>query len=368
MALTWPNYSVTIGTKGPLLNPQAVQDLLDLSGGHPERIGLRFQAPISLLNGTGFAAYDNAVQQCNTAGLPILLTVKKFPDPAPGTVQEIAAFAMLLASRYDGKHGHGIIQGLDIGNEDYQYSDFGQLADTMLACYTQIKSSHPDLLVLPGCTLQRNSSAMKAAVAVFLQKAGHACDGLNIHTYFGIPASGPHTPEDGSVANVPSFPQYVQNINDVCTQATINMDIYCTEFGFACSPVNHGNVVIFSQADQATHLLYCIDQARKLGVKHMSVFTLGYATPAPDGMSLVQIGGQKTLAYQQLKSYIAQYPTWGSVPVPPPDPGPPASTPTAEQIAQAVADVQAARAALTTQLQAIDAKLADALAQLQPAP
>jgi len=75
----------------------------------------------------------------------------------------------------------------------------------------------------------------------------------------------------------------------------------------------------------------------------------------------------RTQAFNDIKGYIAQFPSWDAPPPggdPPPDPG--SGQPTPAQIATAIADILAARSAGAAQWQAVDAKLADALAQLQP--
>jgi hypothetical protein len=307
-----------MGYWGQTLPQQAIHDLLDLSGGHPERIMLRYQAAMGRVT-ANWGIYDTAVAQCNAAGIPIYLCCKRFDGASVtghATTSEIAAFASAVATRYKGK-----LAGIEIGNEDYGYSDFGALADAMLACYDKLKQIDSKMLVLPGCTLQRNTTNLKQALTVLLSRAGHVVDGTNVHTYFGIPGTGSHTPQDGSVGNTPSFPQYIQAVQEVCkAQGFPGMGIYDTEFGFASTGVNHGNVLVFNEADQAKHMLYCLDTARTMGVKHMSWFTLGYHSP-PDGMSLRQPHGP-TLAYTALKDYIAKYPTWGSATPQPPDPNP----------------------------------------------
>lgn len=366
MATTWPHFSITWGTKGPALNPQTIKDLLTLSGGHPELIGLRFQAPMNMLIQSSFNVYDNAVQQCNNAGIPIMLTCKRAPDAAPAGATDMLSFATTLATRYDGNHGHGTVQAVDIGNEDYQYSNFGLLADTMNAVYPALKSINPDLLILPGATLQRNSTNMKAAVTTLLQKAGKYIDGINIHTYFGIPGTGPHTPDVGTVNNVPSFAQYVQAIKDVCAACGYPaMPIYDTECGFPCTGQNHSGVPIFSEADQWKWIQYCLDQARQAGVRHMSIFTLGYGSP-PDGMSLVQNG--PTVAFHGLQAYIAKYPQLGTIGSSDPgssgDPGSGSGSSPQPDVASAIAALKSAQASLS----ATQAAVTQALADLQPTP
>lgn len=376
MAPTIAPYGITVGSKTGTFNSQCIKDMVDLVGGRKNAICLRYQVPMSVVAPSvgqyNWKPYDLVVQLCAEAGVQCYLTIKKFPDSGNPTPAEVTAFAMAIADRYGDK-----VAAIEGGNEDFKYSEFGLMAEVMVAMYTRVKAINPNILLLPGSTLQRNTTDMKAAMATFLQKAGRHTDGINIHTYFGIPGTGPSVPQDGSKPNVPSFSQYVQNMRDVCqAQGYPNMAIYDTEFGFACTSVNHGNVPIFSEADQAKHILYCLEQARLMGVMHMSWYTLGYAS-TPDGMSLVQANGRKTPAYVALKDYIAKYPTWdGSTPPPPPpdeeeeEPPSEPTGPTAEQLAAALLQIDQAvihRRAASAALQSADECLTKAVALLRPA-
>ncbi|SRR6266571_7412 len=299
----------TIGSKGPQLNPQAIIDMKDLG-----MDCLRFQIPLAMLK-QSFALYDDAVAKCNAAHIDLTLPIKHYPDtPGYPSPTEAGDMAVALASRYDGAHGHGTVQVIEIGNEDYGYSDFGALASAMNAAYLRVQAVNPHVLVTPGSTLQRNTTNMKAALTTLFKSAGSHIDCANLHTYFGIPSTGPHVPEDGSVANVPSFSQYVQAAQGVAAACGYpGKSIWITEFGFACTSVNHGSVVIFSEADMWKHIQYCLDQGLALNVERMYLFTLGYGG---DGMSLVQPHGH-TIAYAGVKAWIAAH---GGTPPPPPPP------------------------------------------------
>src|SRR5438128_10449372 len=112
----------TIGSKGPLLNPQAITDMQDLG-----MTCLRFQAPLSLVKSTNFAIYDDAVKKCNAANIDLTLVIKHFPDAGYPSPVEASDMAVALATRYDGAHGHGTVQVIEIGNQEFGYYDFGHL-------------------------------------------------------------------------------------------------------------------------------------------------------------------------------------------------------------------------------------------------
>jgi hypothetical protein len=341
-----PVYGVTMGYWGTTLPDQAITDLTNLTSGHPERICLRYQAPMKELK--DWNVYDIAVRKCNDAGIPIFLPIKKFPE-GRGSAAEYTNFAVAMATRYNGKSGHGKADATCIGNEDFGPDDFGPLADTMIQCYQKIKDANPDMLILPCSILQRNEQKIRACARTLLQKASKFIDGINVHTYFGIPngANISHVPDDGSVPNVPSFPQYIAAVRDECMKAGHpDMGIYDTEWGFASTRQNHEKVRIFTESDQMKWLLYCLTQGMQLGLRHMSWFTLAYHSPA-DGMSL-RLGAHLTPAFQAYKGFIAQHPTWDDVPVPEPTPEPtppPEPLPIGDAIQQAMQAIQRAQLA-----------------------
>ena len=330
-------FGITIGSKGPQLHPQALIDMKAIG-----LTDLRFQVPGSLIapspNTFNWGLWDDAVSKANAAGVNLTLTIKQlapfmlgadgYPDP-----QHAASFASMIAGRYDGKSGNGKIDVLEMGNEDYNLSStfaFAQLAAAMSAVYPAAKSANPDLIVTPGSLLQRNTANIKQAVDVLWQNAAGKFDALNFHFYTGIPGNGSIDPSDGSLANIPNFPQYVQAIQGVnASHGQPDFPIWCTEFGFpVTNSFGRDPRTIVTEAVQWSNLKYLYDQAASLGVDRMYAFTLGYATPSPDGMSLVQANGHQTLAYTGLKSYIA-----GGTPTPTPTPPPvPTPTPTSQVI------------------------------------
>src|SRR5579875_469005 len=352
-------YGVTVGSKGPQLNPQVITAMRDLG-----LTSLRFNLSATVLtDGRGsynWAVADNFVQQCNEAGIEGYYVLKDLPaawldSQGLPTPAGMLAYASAVASRYNGKTGHGKIGVLEVGNEAYSLSStfYGaQLAAAMNAVYQPIKNINADLLVVPGALLQRNTQTIENGTATLLQQAAHSMDALNCHTYFGIPGNGHIDPSDGSLPNIPSFPQYIEAMQGVLAQHTISLPIWVTEFGWATT-ANFGRALrtVVTPELQWQYEKYCYDQAAKLGVQRMYVFTLGFANP-PDGTSLVQAGGAKTVAYNGLKAYIAGQPSSD----PPPNNGNDGgnggnsgggSGPTSAQIAQAVSLLDEAKQLLS---------------------
>lgn len=296
-------YGVTIGTKGPMLDSRVIAAMQDLG-----LDSLRFQVPSSLVCDNGgivrkWELWDNAVQQCQDGHVKLYLTVKQLPKtllqnglPTAVALQKISS---QIARRYAGK-----LAGIEIGNEDFNLSSvfyFTSLGQAMKACYPAIKSIDHTIQVIPGALLQRNSKNIIQAVEDLTYEAYTAnWDVLNFHFYTGIPGNGHIAPDDGTVQNVPSFQQYIDDIKQ--GMKGVQVPIWCTEYGFTVNQ-NFGRALrtVVSQETQASYIKYCLDTARANNVGAMFLFTIGYHNPT-DGMSIIQ-DGNKTLAYDLIKAY-----------------------------------------------------------------
>src|SRR5215469_11416792 len=116
-----------------------------------------------------WSVVDTAIQTMNRAGIHIDFAIQKTPGfhqtltcygtpylPGPA---EMAQFATIIATRYDGKHGHGKIDSFEIGNEEYD-NHFVLSSAVSEACrsavvygpvleagYKAIKAANPNALV-----------------------------------------------------------------------------------------------------------------------------------------------------------------------------------------------------------------------------
>jgi hypothetical protein len=299
-------YGVTIGSKGSLLDSRAVAAAKDIG-----LSTIRFQLPWNVAEkrkgNYDLTIWTDAINKCQSAGLKLIISLMQPPafwqdtDGLP-LAAGMAALAETLAT-----HFKGVLSGIDLGNEDFNDTSafkFPQLGQCLNAVVPAVAAIDPGLVILPGALLQRNTAHIDQAVTELLQTAGPNVHCITFHWYPGLPSNAPHDPSDGSMPNVPSFPQYVDVIRGAASAAGYpDVPILCTEFGWPTSSVNHNPSLVVDQATQAQYYAYVYDQAESLGLIGMFPFTLGFATP-PDGMSLVQEGGP-TLAYQQLKARIA---------------------------------------------------------------
>jgi len=262
---------------------------------------------------------DANVKACNQAGINLMLTVL-FP-PSWGqsggfpTPQWTLQFAQAMASRYDGTHGFGQIQGIELGNEDYSINGDNPtaLAATMNYCYDKLKQQYPNLIVGPGCCLHRNTSTITSFFQTLWKNAPAKYDYINFHFY--CQNNNSSDPSVGG-SSFSSFPQLLQQLQTAAQNAGHpNFPIWITESGW---PVNSNggfasNYVVSPQ-NQANYIKYCLDTLKGLNqpAKYF-IYTLGYAdqgAPAVGighslGMSLYQVSysGNPLPAYTMVQNY-----------------------------------------------------------------
>lgn len=270
-----------------------------------------------------WGALDGNVQACNKAGINLILTVL-FP-PSWGssggvpTPQWTLKFAQAMASRYDGTHGFGKIQGIELGNEDYGFPDDPtSLANTMNYCYPVLKKAYPNLIVGPGAALHRSTSKIQSWFRTLWAKAAGNFDYANFHYYAQNNNSSDPSVDGGS--NFMSFPRLLQTMQQTASSAGHkNFPIWITETGW---PVNtnygYASNYLVSQQTQWNYLKYELDQLQGLNQPaKFFVYCLSYANSPPSsgigtsqGMSLWQNGGPgRLIAFTGVMNYSKN---WGS--------------------------------------------------------
>src|SRR6266581_9075810 len=282
--MTFTNvYGVTMGNSSASgsLNSQATTDMLDLGV-----TWLRYQIKWSLIDATGttnqntstytWAAWDDAVTKCNAAGINILLSIMfaptqfKGPSGNPLNPSYTATFASQIATRYDGAHGHGTIQGIEVGNEDYNSGAdttsipvplVQSLALTMKAVYPAVKAVSSAITVGVACKLQRNTKGYTAFFDTLLNPSTGPYissifqgDYINFHYYTGIPSSPLSLDPTVSLPSalggqgIPSITDAIGLIDAKRTLYSNSVPIYCTETGFPINTNNHPAAQVTSQA------------------------------------------------------------------------------------------------------------------------
>lgn len=304
-------------------------------------------------SGYVWTSWDNAVSQCNQAGIDIILAVmfpphqlqKVVSGSTIGVAQTsyLTTFCQQIAHAYTngdaGQRGTRHIKGIYVGNEDYDNNGTGglpaELVLAMKAVYGPIKAINPSMLVIAGAKLQRNLSFYNSWFGTLLNSSTGAyiagafqADVITFHYHSAAPwdsNGNPLSPDPSqSVVSggitIPSWRQCWQAIQTQMQANNMTVDVWADENGESVN-VNPGRPLgtVISESTRAGYIQYELDEARNSGVvKKYGIFTIaefaGY--PAPnyrDGQSLIQ-GPSNAPTYgatwTMMQNNIQTYPTW----------------------------------------------------------
>ena len=338
----------TTGSKSVTLNAAPTElpanTAVRLSGGtgNPEIV----QTAGSYSTGANPVTLASAITGNNRTKMQWYLT----PDP-----QNTKIFAQAVATRYNGKNGHGTIQAFEIGNEEYDSQNpNGSSAN---AYNDRSPTSYINVLpVVAPAIRAANPSALVGMCAIWWNQLPHVHDFLNaiyqasstMKNNFDYVNFHYYPFESGSsdmvdvdrwcwaaqpASTVPSFTQEWQALQAVMrANGDGNKDIRVTEFGWytTTNQSYRGTENLVTQDVQARNYFTLLESARLSGiVSHAFFWTLDYApakaainrdaagNPISDAFSLVQVqyvNGQPqttyTTAFTMVKNYIASYPHW----------------------------------------------------------
>src|SRR5712691_2729704 len=246
----------------------------------------------------------------------------KFPGP-----DDMQFFATQVALRYNGQNGHGRIDAIQIGNEEWDNTQFGKLSESVQcrqpkyyapvldAAYQAIKAIVPSILVV-GAGLFWKDPVHQYQWYSYLYANGYAnsFDVGAFHFYMCT-----YDPIIGHSPSFPSFGEVLGGIQKANTEFGIKKPIWVTETGWNIHAVGQPANCIVSQAKVAQYLTEELNAARTSGlVTKVFIFTVGWPS---NGMSLTQ-GTTKTLAYTMMRNYVASFTpdTWVKGPAPKPSP------------------------------------------------
>jgi hypothetical protein len=322
--------------------------------------------PVRLSGGTGNPEIILTAGSYKTGANPVLLansiagnnrtTIQWYLYPDP---QRTRAFAQAVATRYNGKNGHGTIQAFEIGNEEYDSqnpngSSVNAYNDRSPTYYIKV------LPVVAPAIRAANPDALVGMCAIWWNQLPHIRDFLNaiyqasptmknhfdyVNFHFYPFESGSSNMVDidrwcwaaQSGSTVPSFLQEWQALQGVMkANGDGNKDIRVTEFGWytTTNQPYRGTTNLVTQDVQARNYFTLFESARLSGiVSHAFFWTLDYApakaamhrdangNPISDAFSLVQVQYVNdqpqttyTKAFTMVKNYIASYPQWSSQP------------------------------------------------------
>ena len=271
-----------------------------------------------------WSAVDAAIATMNQAGIHVDFAIQSAPafrktvdcfgTPYLAGPAEMATFATLIATRYDGKHGHGTIDSFEIGNEEYDNHYVGSAAASevcrsaitygpiLKAGYQAIKAANPEATVgMFGQWLQNIDHIRKFFTDLFSHGYGPYMDYLNFHFY--------NSGRDPSVSHnqVPSFNEWWQTIHSIATQyGFASKPIWVTEVGWATHPNQNESTAVTPQ-QQAQYMQYIMTQAIQSGViQKVFWFTINYHMQAD---SIYPPNGPLP-AYFTFQNIVRQRPLW----------------------------------------------------------
>lgn len=289
--------------------------------------------PQGTYNWTGL---DDDVSKLNTAGLKISFPIQDAPSWALANPSQtvdgthylpdptlMAGFATQVATRYNGLNGHGFIDAIEVGNEDFDiyydssypldtppyqpYRDVSFFTPVLSAVSPAIRSASPKTLVgMCAMWWREFPHIQNFMTGIYTAGLKNYFDFANFHFYPG--GNDPYLSENSGI--YPSFVAEYQKIQSVMlAYGDGAKPIWCTEFGWAVTNVNQSTVI--TQDQQNAYYKEMLDFARQSGaIQKIFFYTLSYDN---DGMTLEQGTGPTftpTEAYTTLKNYIAQYPHW----------------------------------------------------------
>lgn len=301
-----------------------------------------------------WTSWDNAISQCNQAGIDIIIAVlfpptqlqKVIGGSASGVAQTsyLTTFCQQIAHAYTAgdpqQRGTRHIAGIYVGNEDYDHGGSGGLpAEAVLAMkavYGPIKAINSNMLVIAPAKLQRNLAFYNSWFGTLLNNSTGAwiggvfqADALSFHYHSAQPWDNTGTPlaPDPSKdvvsggQTIPSWRTAWKTIQSIMKSNGLNLPVYADENGESVNinPGRPANSVI-SDSTRSGYINYELEEARNSGVvTHYGIFTLAEFVYTSgdvgqrDGQSLIQ-GSTSAPVYgatwQMMQQYIQNHPTW----------------------------------------------------------
>ena len=257
---------------------------------------------------------DFAIQYAPTWDLTQVCSADSRPF-LPGPAQ-MTTFASILATRYDGKHGHGYISSYEIGNEEYDSHYVQGLGNNqpcrsasyygpvLKAGYQAIKAANPHALVgMFGLWWHYEPHIQDFMTYLYSNGYGPYMDYMNFHYY--------HSGGDPSSSNGddPSFDLEWQTMHTIAAKyGFTSKPIWVTEVGWPTSAgYDVSNAV--SPQTQAQFMQYVLNESAKSGVvQRVFWFTINYGHQSD---SIYPPTGPLP-AFYAIQAMVRQKPQWSS--------------------------------------------------------
>src|SRR6266705_2048212 len=207
---------------------------------------------------------DNAVAAFNAANINVMLTIQDAPDNylifddsgtnvglGSGTLggpQAYSRFAQHLATRYDGNHGHGHVESIQIGNEEFDTVSgrTGRaLGPTANAAIPAVRAINPALL-MGICSVRKTPTNSSTHISNWCQNvfsvitAANFPDFVDAHCYYDgrLSPDPTSTVDTTGVAIAPELTLIGNALQSYAPTGQKNTPIYVLETGW-----NVGDVV-----------------------------------------------------------------------------------------------------------------------------
>src|SRR5258708_18309650 len=213
---------------------------------------------------------DTAVALLNAAGIHIDFPIQCFggscfSNPVLPTVEQMTQYATALASRYDGKHGHGTIDAFEIGNEEYDFFPPSAYGPLLEAGYQAVKAAYPAALVGSYGVYRSYLPHVLAVMNTLANGYSKYFDFVNFHYY-----------AHGGDPRISASDHLSFNAEWQAIHATLPTKPICvTEVGWTTTPL--AGIQPVSPQTQATYLQYVTQAAATSGVvQRIFWFTIDY--------------------------------------------------------------------------------------------
>lgn len=273
---------------------------------------------------------DGTIATMNAAGIHVDFAIQDAPPwdktqvcaadgqhflPGPN---EMAHFATLLATRYNGKNGHGYIDAFEIGNEEFDNHFVPGLGnnqscrsgsyygEVLKAGYQAIKAVDPKALVgMFGMWWHYLPHIQDFMTYLYSHGYGPYMDYMNFHYY--------HSGQDPAqtIGNDPSFDLQWQTMHNIAAQYGFgSKPIWVTETGWATNGSANAGAggSLISPQTQASYMQYILNESEKSKVV-TKVFWFTINSPN-EAHNIYTSSGSPLPAVQVLQAMVRQKAIW----------------------------------------------------------
>jgi hypothetical protein len=285
-----------------------------------------------------WSTLDNVVSLVNSNGFKLDFPLQKAPEWAksqtcggkpllPGAA-EMTRYATAVAQRYNGRNGHGFMNSIEIGNEEFDdhLPPIKKIIDKscpgmnilpiagadLKAGYQAVKSQSPQTLVGMFAIWWANTLHIQNYMQFLYQNNyGTYFDYANFHYYPCVGNQDVPGPGDPAVTvgDRPSFTLAWQTIRNVMVKyGDSGKPIWLTETGWPTGSIAHPERCVVSPQQQAQNMSVVLNAAYNSRViQEIFWYTLN---PKDKDSSILQASGPLP-AYYTIQQFVRQHPGWG---------------------------------------------------------